>query len=145
MKTLKRILFYILSFTWGSLASLIGFIIMIPFLVTGQCQVEHGRLCGIFPKAFGYGWGFSLGCFIFVSYDCADDSHVIKHELGHGIQNIIWGPLMLFVIFIPSMIRFWYRNMKYERKGIRPPTAYESIWFESQATDWGYKYFPEDK
>jgi len=138
---IKRILFYILSFTWGALASVVGLIVMLPFLVTGQVQADHGRIYGIFPKAFGSSWGFAVGCFFFTSYDCAFDENIVHHEEGHGIQNIIWGPLMLFVITIPSVIRFWYRELKYYRKGLQPKTAYEDIWFEAQATRWGDKFF----
>ena len=56
------------------------------------------------------------------------------HECGHGIQNCIWGPLMIFVVCIPSATRYWYREFKYHRKGLTPPTKYDDIWFEGQAT-----------
>ncbi len=141
MKVLRRILFYIISFTWGALASIIGLLILIPFLVTGHVKATHGRLYGVFPKAFGEGWGFEMGCFFFVSYDCVNEKQLLQHEMGHGLQNLIWGPFMLFVITIPSIIRFWYRELKYYRHCKFPPTKYDDIWFEGQATKWGRKYF----
>ena len=132
------IVFYILSWTLGILTSFIGLIIMIPFLVTKKIKTFCGRLYGIFPKCFGSGWGFEMGCFFFITYDCDDYQDLKSHECGHGLQNIIWGPLMLFVISIPSVIRFWYREYLLKKgKKIKP---YDSIWFEGQASRWGWDY-----
>lgn len=135
-------IFYILSFTWGLLTSFIGLLIMIPFFITRKTKTFCGRIYGIFPKQFGSGWGFEMGCFFFVSYDCDNEIEMNSHECGHGIQNVLWGPLMLFVISIPSAIRFWHRNIQYKKgKKLKP---YDSIWFEEQASRWGltYVYFP---
>jgi hypothetical protein len=30
--------------------------------------------------------------------------------------------------------------LKYYKKGLTPPTDYDAIWFEGQATKWGEKY-----
>lgn len=132
------IVFYILSFTWGAITSLIGLLLIIPFLLTKRFKIFYGRLYGIFPKCFGSGWGFEMGCFFFIAHDCDDYLNLKLHECGHGLQNILWGPLMLFVISIPSMIRFWYREYLIKKgKTLKP---YESIWFESQASRFGYIY-----
>ena len=111
---------------------------MIPFLITKKFKTFHGRIYGIFPKQFGEGWGFEMGCFFFVSYDCDEDARMNSHEAGHGLQNIIWGPLMLFVISIPSFIRFWYREFQMKKgKKLKP---YDSIWLEAQASNWGWEH-----
>ena len=34
----------------------------------------------------------------------------ILHEAGHGIQNLLLGPLMPFVVCIPSALRYWMRR-----------------------------------
>lgn len=133
-----HVVFYILSFTWGFITSFIGLLIMIPFLITKKVKTFHGRLYGIFPEFFGDGWGFEMGCFFFVSHDCDEDARMNSHESGHGLQNIIWGPLMLFVISIPSMIRFYYRQHLESKGVILKP--YDSIWFEGQASNWGWEY-----
>ena len=134
-------LFYLISFTWGFIASFIGLLIMIPFLVTGKVKVYNKRLYGVFPKCFGTGWGFEMGCFFFTSYDCANSKSLILHELGHGVQNLVFGPLQLPVITIPSIIRFWYLQLKYYRHGKNPLLKYDDIWFEELATNWGNKYY----
>jgi hypothetical protein len=130
--------FYILSWTWGFLESFIGILILIPFLVTGKVKRFCNRLYGVFPKSFGSRWGFSLGCVFFTSHDCCDQVILKAHETGHGLQNIFWGPLKLFVISIPSMIRFWYINNLYKDGVVLPD--YDAIWFEGQATMWGLNY-----
>lgn len=65
----------------------------------------------------------------------------MAHEAGHGLQNIVWGFLFPFVVCIPSAIRYWYRELKYHRKHIKPKTEYDDIWFEGQATRWGHIYY----
>lgn len=136
--------FYILSWTWGFLESFIGILILIPFLVTGKVKRFCNRLYGVFPKSFGSGWGFSLGCVFFTSHDCDKVFDLMAHECGHGLQNILWGPLKLFIVSIPSVIRFWYRDYiqkKYEKAGTTyKPTDYDAIWFEHQASQWGWNH-----
>lgn len=127
-------IFYILSFTWGILLSIIGLIMMIPFLLTRKTKVEFGRLYGIFPKMFGSSWGFAIGCFFFLAHDSGGELFA-SHECGHTVQNIMFGPLMPFLVSIPSAIRFWYRNHAMKRgKDLKP---YYDIWFEEQATNIG--------
>jgi hypothetical protein len=79
-------------------------------------------------------WGLELGMF-FLS-DKTEDEYILHHEAGHGLQNIVFGPFALF-IWIASAVRFNYRNLTKNKK--HPP--YDSIWFEGQATEWGYKYY----
>lgn len=66
-----------------------------------------------------------------------------RHEAGHSLQNILLGPLMPFLVAIPSAVRYWYREYQVKKKkklrGELPP--YESIWFEGWATRLGNKYF----
>ena len=142
MKFLAKnlVVFYILSFTWGFITSFIGLLILLPLVFTKRVHNSYGRLYGVFPKSFGKAWGFEMGCFFFVSQDNESDLKIHSHEMGHGLQNILFGPLMLFIVNIPSMIRFWYRELKYFRKGLIPKTLYEDIWFEKQATFFGEKY-----
>lgn len=108
MRTFKNILFYMLSFTWGIITSVIG-ILMILFLIP----------FGYLPKRFnnriytplkGSWGGFEMGPFFFT--DAAPSLCIKQHEAGHGIQNIILGPLMLPLVSIPSCIRYWLREMK---------------------------------
>jgi len=71
---------------------------------------------------------------------CKDENwfqHTRRHEFGHSLQNLIWGPLFPFVIAIPSAIRYNYQNWR-SKKGLENKD-YDAIWFEGQATKWGTK------
>ena len=109
---------------------------LIPF---GHYHTFHGR----WYKIIGNGWGgVSLGCFFLCGEDCQTD-YLMSHECGHGLQNIIFGPLFPFLIAIPSAIRYWYQEIRY-KKGL-PNKSYDAIWFEGQATNWGQKYILTNK
>lgn len=128
---LNKTVYYILSFTWGIIVSFAGMLFS-AFLM----------ICGFHPKKNSYGWvfevgegwgGFSAGPCAVVCKDATP--HIYSHEFGHSIQNCLFGPFMIFLVIIPSIIRYWYREIK---EIIDPP--YDSIWFESQATRWGEVY-----
>lgn len=133
-----KILYNFLSFTWGIIMTLIGGIAALVALCCGLKPFRHGGMIGF---AFGEGWGgISLGRVLFCSKDCRNSTHLLNHEFGHSFQNAWWGPLFPFVVGLPSMIRYWYREFKYYKKGVTPPTAYDDIWFEGQATYLGDRY-----
>lgn len=136
MRKLKLILFYLISFTWGVIASVAGLLIILFSLPFGRVHRFHGRLYAVWGKGWG---GFSSGPFFVIGEDCISCA---PHEAGHGLQNCIWGPLMLFIIMIPSAVRYWYLELKYYRKGLYKP--YDAVWFEKQATKWGEKYILTD-
>lgn len=129
---MRAFLFYLLSFTWG-----------LPITAAGFICAVFVRLCGVRSDRVGYcrrfrvgrGWGgFSLGPFVFVGED--EPESTAWHEHGHGIQNCFFGPLMIFLVSIPSAVRYWYRRLN-ENKRFRH--AYGDIWFEAQATRLGKK------
>lgn len=123
-------LYYLLNLTWGLFLTLIGLIITLVLLIIGK---KPKKYYGIYYFEIGKLWGgFETGL-MFVR-DKESIESVSMHELGHTYQNAILGPFMIILVSIPSMIRYWYRELKYERKGLKPPTAYDSIWFESSAT-----------
>ena len=130
-------LYYLLQFTWGIVMNTIGIIV---FLILICCGKKVKRFHNNFYIVIGKNWGgVELGCFFLI--DSSESKHTKYHESGHAIQNIIFGPLFPFIVAIPSAIRYWYRHFKYDKQGKRAPTAYDSIWFEGQATDFGYKYY----
>ena len=80
----KRILFYIISFTWGGLMSIVGLLVLLLTLPFGKFGVYHGRLY----KRIGKNWGgVELGCF-FLCDETAGE-HTLAHECGHGLQNCL--------------------------------------------------------
>lgn len=141
-KYLTKKEFYTLSWTWGILMSLIGAIVCGSILLYGLITKKNYQLkkhgwC--YYISIGKNWGgLELG--IFFLCDSRESLSICWHEHGHGIQNCYWGILMPFVISIPSAIRYWYREFKYNRKGVKAPTGYYDIWFEAEASELGRKY-----
>ena len=129
------ILFYFLSLTWGLPQTLGGAIMALVLIITGH-KPKMWKNCVWFEVDKNIG-GFNLGLF-FVTRRGAS-THLKNHEYGHAIQNCILGPFMPLVVSLPSSVRYWYREFRYNRRGKTPPTPYESIWFEKWATNLGKK------
>lgn len=135
-----RKLFYILNLTWGLPMTLIGAVAALCLLMVGNRPTLHGK-CLCFTAGKGWG-GVSLGMVMIVSDGATDDTK--NHELGHAVQNAVYGVFMPFIVCIPSATRYWYRTIL-ERLGKAdnlPP--YDSAWFEGQATEWGNKFIKEE-
>ena len=117
--------------------TLIGFFAACGLAISGHKPKHLGpNIYFVIGKNWG---GVNFGPFFLTSE--GNENFTKYHEAGHGLQNLIWGPLFPFVIAIPSAIRYWYRELKYYRKGLYPDTDYDSIWFEGQATKWGNKVY----
>lgn len=136
-KILSYIVFYLIQFTWGIIHNLIGLVLAVWMLVTGHKPYRCGPYIYFIEPNLP---GCIDGGIVFVTSTTNATTNL--HEMGHGLQNLIWGPLMLFVIVIPSATRFWYREWywknKYPITGKALPD-YDAIWFEGQATRWGTK------
>ena len=143
MRTLKVIGFWFVSLTWGALMTLVGFI------VTGFCVLflkgkVHKNGCSYIVEIGGNWGGLELGAVALCggyTTTCPDEDwfqHTRRHEFGHALQNLIFGPFMLFVVGIPSAIRYHYQNWR-TKKGL-DNKPYDSIWFEGTATRWGTKF-----
>lgn len=107
MRTFKNILFYILSFTWGAITSILGILMILFFIPFGYLPKRFNNR--IYTPLKGSWGGFEMGPFFFT--DSNPSLHLKQHEAGHGIQNIILGPLMLPVVSVPSCIRYWLREI----------------------------------
>ena len=132
---MKKSTFYALSFTWG-----------LPLTLAGGMVLLILRLCGI--QSFPFGWcravklgrrwgGVNIG--LLLVSDRTSGSHVLLHEHGHALQNACLGPLMPFLVCLPSSLRFHWRNIC-TKLGHPPKSIYDSVWFERQATQLGQKY-----
>ena len=130
-------LYYLLQFTWGLLMNIIGGLLFAALIIFGKKRPK--KFCNCWYIVVGKRWGgLSMGNFMFVSE--ASRIHTKYHEAGHSLQNIVWGPLWIFVIGIPSALRYWYRKLTPNKKH----PHYDSIWFEGQASEWGYRYYQHD-
>lgn len=123
----NKLIFWLLSLTWGLPMTLVGAAAALILYWRGYLPTRWGP-CWVF--AVGEGWGgINLGPVVLVSKESR--SNTINHEVGHALQNCVWGFLFPFVIAIPSVIRYWIREWT------KPTTGYDDIWFEGQATKLG--------
>lgn len=124
--------FYFLSFVWNFPMTLVGCVTAIFLLIAGVKPKKWGY-CYYFEV--GYDWGgVNLGP-IFVTSKNAT-THTKSHEHGHAFQGCWFGPLMPFVVSIPSAVRYWYREIR-DLMGNPVRTSYYGVWFESQASALG--------
>lgn len=114
MEKVKTALFWAWSCTWGIVMTLIGAIGALALIIGEQApRVFHGRVY----FQLGRGWGgVSLGAFFFLSTTSPGSTK--QHEAGHTVQNLIFGPLMPFVVCIPSAFRCILRDCTFTGKKI---------------------------
>jgi hypothetical protein len=124
-------LFYTLSFTWGIIMTFVGVVAALCLVVTGHKPKKHGW-CYYFEVGNGWG-GVNLGI-VFITASNPSE-HTKNHEHGHALQNCLWGPLMPFVVSLPSATRYWKRYFQ-QKQGVKLE-PYDSVWYEGQATAWG--------
>lgn len=118
--------------------NVIGALTFLVLMVFFKKKPKKFRNCWYI--SIGKDWGgLELGTFFLT--DEYENEGAKYHEAGHAIQNLIWGPLYPLVIGIPSAIRYWYRKLKYTKKGLTPKTNYHDIWFEGQATYLGLRFY----
>ena len=136
MKRIPIPLFYFLSWTWGLPMTFCGFLVFVILRIFG---IPIKRFGPCLYAEIGHHWGgLELGMFFLK--DSNSGAHICVHESGHAIQNILFGPLMPFLVSIPSAARYWYREWR-DRRKLPLRGRYEDIWFESQATAFGYRFF----
>lgn len=143
MKKLSKASYWVLSLTWGLLMTLLGLATAAVLLCCGKKP---------YPNMYGYyfvagkNWGgFNMGPISVVSEN--PSRHTLNHEFGHSIQNCYLGPLLPFLVAIPSALRYWYREylIRYKGKSYSELPPYDSIWFEGSATQLGNEYWKEMK
>lgn len=128
-------LIWFLSCTWGIVMTVCGLSVAAVLCCKGY-KPQHYK--GFLYFEVGKKWGgINLGPVFVVNQGASD--HILQHELGHGLQNIVYGFLMPVLVGIPSFTRAqWRKHIRAtDYAGYLKMPPYESIWFEAQATKWG--------
>ncbi len=131
---LPKPLYFFLSLTWGIITTFAGFFTALVMLATGHK-----------PRRWGYAWYFEVGKNwggaslgpVFIKDRTNDSAHLKNHEFGHSIQNCYFGPLMPFIVGLPSSTRYRLRRFREKVLKKSPKTPYDSVWFASQASRLG--------
>jgi len=134
------VIFYSVRFIWELPQNLFG---MIIYLLQRNKILSVKKIDGRFyfeNKSFG----ISLGSFIFwmplLSDNNSDCPVVMKHEFGHSLQSLYFGPLYLIFIGIPSIARVIYSRVFYSIKKQEWDNYYNG-YPEKWADILGEKYF----
>ena len=152
-KILFSIMFWVVSCTWGIIMTTIGAITigslnLIKVIGTRfgkDLKIKiHRNGCSFITEVGGNWGGVELGAFALCGNYSENNkawfAHTRKHEFGHAIQHLYMGPLFIFIVAIPSAIRYWYKRIMQKRGKKFPNDWYDSIWFEGGATKTGEKF-----
>ena len=135
-KILLGIAYWTIQLTWGALMTIPGLIIT-AFCILFLKGKAHRNGFSYIVEVGGNWGGLELGAVALSgSYSTNNKNwfeHTRIHEFGHSIQHLIFGPLYMFVIGIPSAIRYWYFRLTPNK----PHQDYDYIWFEYTASKWG--------
>ena len=143
-KILLGIAYWIGQLTWGLLMTLPGLLTALFILIFKRKRATFYRNGYSFIIEIGGNWGgLELGAIALCgNYSKTNPywfDHTRKHEFGHSLQNLIFGPFQVFVVGIPSAIRYWYQRIMQKKGKYFAPTWYDSWWGEGTATKWGTK------
>tara|TARA_Y100000310_G_scaffold345432_1_gene464957 strand:+ start:677 stop:1066 length:390 start_codon:yes stop_codon:yes gene_type:complete len=104
-----NILINFLLWTWCLPQTLLGLFVFLFYKIRKRhISTERYNNAIMFRVRASFFSGASLGKFVILrEYHKLRN---IKHEYGHFIQNLFFGPLYLFIIGIPSTLRnLWWR------------------------------------
>ena len=130
---MRKSTFYILNLTWGIIMTALGAAAALWLLTVHK--LKPTRRGGCWRFTYGTGWGgVSLGLVTIVATDTGERTW--NHELGHAVQNAIYGPAQA-VLSLASAARYHWRNYQSKHHPDRALPDYDAFWFEGQATAWG--------
>ena len=140
-----KVLYYILSYTWGILTTLAGWVMLgFGILFNKKTLVEKGKFFTAHYAIFGKNWGgVGVGTSFMVSGNMSKDytTHCKCHELGYTYQAAVWGPFVLIFFYLPSLVRCWCHNVR-SKKNL-PTQPYDLIYFEGSASEIGQTLLSE--
>lgn len=145
---MRKIFYIFIQITWGILQTTLGF-----FLFLIHIKDRHYFYHGAIVTEVNAPSSVSLGLFVFVTKNPILDKRtenkipdeemgkrLLVHEYGHTIQSLIFGPLYLIVMGIPSTL--WGFLPFYQKKRDRG-VSYFSFFTERFANYLGEKVTKE--
>lgn len=111
-QTLKNVIYILIQCSWGLPQTLLGFIVLL-INIKNKHYFYHGAII----TERNVPSSVSLGMFVFTTTNPMKDKRtknkipdeelskrLLVHEYGHTIQSLIFGPLYLIVMGIPSTL-----------------------------------------
>lgn len=143
MNKLRNVGFWVLQTTWCLLQNIAGALLFL-------CIPKH-RPCFVYHKAFVRYWSLSysmgMGNFIFLTDTFGRDAGAesgkilptLQHEYGHTRQSLLFGPLYVLLIALPSAV--WCGLPCFRRYRKNKKVSYYCFYTESWANRLSGKYF----
>ena len=135
-KIILGILWWLWQLTWGALMTYPGFLVT-AFVIIFLKGKPHKNGYSYIVEIGGNWGGLEIGAVALCGHYYINDfewfEKTRRHEFGHNMQQLIFGPFQIF-IWIASTIRYWYRRINHIKEKDVP---YDSVWFEGTATKWG--------
>lgn len=130
----------VLLWIWQLLQNVIGLIFIAVTKATVRSRVIDGETTIYYvARRLNHTWsGVSLGNYIIFSVDAFADETSLRHEHGHQIQSLYFGPLYLLIVGLPSFVRNIYdRFTHYGWTYLQRVYWYYNAWPENQADRFG--------
>lgn len=141
----RKWLFYLLSYTWGLLETIAGWVILGFVSIFMKKKIEEkGKFFTAHYIIFGNNWGgLECGSNFLVSGNMPKNYtlHTKCHEFGHTCQAAVWGPFVLIFFYIPSVIRYWHQHFRDKKK--LPNVPYDACYYELSASMIGEEFLSE--
>ena len=125
----------LLLYIWQLPQNVLGLLLFFIICITNKLEYScHDRLKPfMFIKVKLSGFGITLGKYIFLGPVNNFDIEMF-HEKGHAMQSKKYGPLYLFIVGIPSILRqiphrYFHKNWPYSER----MKWYYSGWPEKEA------------
>ncbi len=127
----KQALFVLLQCTWGLPQTLVGLAVYLICRARGCKRFFFG---GAVCTEWRRNDGVSLGLFIF----CPEGGGIHLHEYGHTFQSLLFGPLYLALVSLPSLL--WAGLPAFRRMRREKNVPYSRLYCEGWADRIGSKY-----
>ncbi len=139
-----KMLYWLWQWTWGIVQNIAGFVLFLRHLDCPRYNYHGAEVVVWHSKS-----SVTLGMFVFLTDDPAcfypglrsrysEDEigrMILVHEYGHTIQSLIFGPLYLFVVGVPSTL--WSFLPYYAKKRVREGLSYFDFFCERNANALG--------
>lgn len=137
----RKILYYFLQFTWGSLQNFGGLLWFLRY-ARRRHSIFHGAILTRIRRR-RFSGGFTLGCFIFLTEPLSPEQEhdLLIHEYGHTLQSLLLGPFWSLLIGLPSVL--WCHLPPLQRLRRKRDIPYCALYCEKWANRLGEKVLGE--
>ena len=134
---MKRFLFRLWQWIWGLPQTLAGGLLYLYYVNRGCPHFPYqGASVVIWPRENG---SMSLGGYVFLYGSWArTDRATLAHEYGHCVQSLLFGPLYLLAVGLPSIL--WAGLPVFRKRRREQGVSYYSVYPEHSATRLGERF-----